>query len=194
MSSATTHRILVAHRDAEHREHLCHMLESIGHQVIGSVGTCSEVVTIAAERSAEVIVSSLYLVDGDGIDALVEASRTQPIPSVIVTPRTDLEHVTHALEDHVMAYLVEPVSSEDLRPTIMLVVNRFEQFQDLQKEVDDLKSALRARKTIEKAKGLLMKHKGLDEPTAYRMLQTRANEQRRKMLEVAEEILSTDSV
>ncbi len=185
----TTHRILVAHRDDDRRGDLQAMIESIGHVVVGAAGTTREVVSLANEANAEVIVSSLRLADGDGIAALLQVARDQPLPSVIVTHRSDLEHVQHALEDHVMAYLVEPITAEDLRPTIALVMNRFSQFQDLQKEVEDLKTALAARKTIERAKGALMKQHGLDEDAAYRMLQKLASAQRRKLAEFARALL-----
>lgn len=187
--NATIHRILVAHRNDSRRIDLRSMLESIGHVVVGEASTHSEVVGLATETAAEVIVSSLRLSDGDGIAALIEVSREQPLPSVIVTPRSDLAHVQHALEDHVMAYLVEPITAEDLRPTIALVMSRFAQFQELQKEVEDLKTALTARKVIERAKGMVMKEHALDEQTAYRNLQKLANAQRRKLVEVAEDVL-----
>lgn len=125
---------------------------------------------------------------------MIDIARVCPIPSVIVTKRSDLQAVERALDDHVMAYLVEPIEQDDLRPTIQLAMTRFEQFSELQKEVQDLKGALQARKMIEKAKGLLMKKRSLDEATAFRLLQTTANKERRKLVEVAEALLLADGM
>lgn len=188
------HRILVAHREPERSDELRAMLERIGHAVIGLAHTLDEVVTAVQNGRPDVIVASLRLRDGDSIQALVDASRDQPIPSIIVTPRSDLESVERALDDHVMAYLVEPVADEDLRPTIRLVMARFEQFLELQREVVDLKQTLETRKTIEKAKGLLMRRRGIGEAEAFRLLQRTANNQRRKMAEVAAAVLLADGL
>lgn len=191
MPEATPRKILVCHRDAARRAELQSALESLGHAVVAAVGKRWDVVELARKHRPEVILSSLRLEDGDSIDALVEVSREDPVPSVIVTTRTDLEAVERALDDHVMAYLVEPVTAADLQPTIVLVLSRFEEFQALRREVDTLKSAMEARKVIEKAKGQLMKAKQLPEADAYRLMQKLASEKRRKLVEIAEAILLT---
>ena len=113
----------------------------------------------------------------------------EPRPSVITTTRDDVDAVTDALEDHVMAYLIEPVRPEDLRPTIHLVMARFAEFQALHEEVESLQDALRTRKTVERAKGLLMKQDGLEEAEAFRRLQKLASQKRMKLADVAEAIL-----
>lgn len=189
-----SHRILVAHREPERGAELRSMLERIGHAVIGLAHTLDEVVAAVQDGRPEVIVASLRLRDGDSIQALVDVSRDRPIPSIIVTPRSDLDSVERALDDHVMAYLVEPVQHQDLRPTIRLVMTRFEQFLELQREVVDLKATLAARKSIEKAKGLLMRRRGIGEAEAFRLLQRTANNQRRKLAEVAAAVLLADGL
>jgi response regulator NasT len=184
-----SHRILVAHHDTERGNELSQLLTSLGHDVAGHVSTRADVMATCRGTRPDLILSSLRLEDGDAIRSLIDISRIDPLPSIIVTPRSDLASVERALEDHVMAYLVEPVVEEDLRPTIKLVLARFEQFRELQAEVQDLKSALTARKTIEKAKGVLMKQHGLDESEAFRMLQKTAASKRRKLLDIADAIL-----
>lgn len=194
MNQEATQRILVAHHNPERRLELEDLLRSIGHSVVATVGTRHELIAAVDRTEVNVIVSSLRLADGDGIEALITASQDDPIPSVIVTPRTEQEAVLHALDDHVMAYLVEPVTANDLRPTIQLVVNRFEQFKELRQEVDDLRAALAARKVIERAKGLLMQRDAIDENAAHRLLQQLANDRRKKLIEIAHAVLAGEQI
>lgn len=181
--------VLVAHSDPGRREHLQEVLEGMEHKVVSSVATGRALIKECLRLNPDLIVSNVDLDDMDGIDALIEASRHEPRPSVIVASDDDMEKVEKALEDHVMAYLVEPVDQDTLRPTIYLVRQRFEQFQELRQEIRDLKSALSARKSVERAKGLLMRERNLDEDAAYRLLRKTANDRRKTMAEVAEALL-----
>ena len=88
-----------------------------------------------------------------------------------------------------MAYLVKPIKQADLEPAIALAIRRFEQFQQLRQEADDLRQALEDRKVIERAKGVLMKKAQLDEQEAFRRLQKLARDKNKKIVEIARSIL-----
>src|SRR5262249_45272192 len=102
------------------------------------------------------------------------------------------EFVRRAEADHILAYLVKPIKQADLEPAIGIAVRRFEQFQALRQETADLKQALEDRKTIEKAKGILMKKTGMDENDAFRRLQKLASEKNKKLVEIARSILTAE--
>jgi response regulator NasT len=91
-----------------------------------------------------------------------------------------------------MAYLVKPIKQADLEPAIAIAIRRFDQFQALRKEAVDLKQALEDRKTIEKAKGILMKKVNLDEHEAFRRLQKLASDKNKKLIEIARSILTAE--
>lgn len=186
--------ILVAHGDEGTLSILVSTLESLSHRVVARVTTGKELVAEARQRDPDLIISNVELRDMDGIEALIEASRHDPKPSVIVAKKEHMDKVEKALEDHVMAYLVEPVTEDDLRPTIYLVRRRFEQFQELKDKVDTLEEALEARKTVEKAKGIVMRTKGLDEESAYQFLRKLSNDRRKKIAEVAEAVLLAEQI
>jgi response regulator NasT len=88
--------------------------------------------------------------------------------------------------------LIKPIKHSDLEPAIGIAMRRFEQFQDLRKEASDLRRALEDRKVIEKAKGLLMKKAGLDEHDAFRRLQKLASDRNRKLIEIAQMLLTAE--
>ncbi len=73
-------------------------------------------------------------------------------------------------------------------------MSRFEQFQDLRRETDDLRQAMEDRKIIERAKGILMQRVGLSEDEAYRRLNKTARDGNRKLRDVAQSILTTEDL
>ena len=130
--------------------------------------------------------------DMDGIDAAAQIYRKEAIPVILVSAYHDAEFIRRAEADHIMAYLVKPIKQADLEPAIGIAMRRFEQFQALRKETTDLKQALEDRKIIEKAKGILMKKAGLDEHDAFRRLQKLASDKNRKLVEIAQIILTAE--
>lgn len=187
-------RIVLAHPEPDRREALTAILERLGHDVVTVASNQRELVGAGVAGEADLIVTAVRLDDGDGIDALLEIEKHAPLPAVVIALHDEMGEIEKALSDHVMAYLAEPVTEDDLRPTIHLVRRRFEQFEDLRQEVDDLREALAARKQIEKAKGKLMQRHDLTEDEAYRRLQKLASSRRIKMIEVANAILLADEV
>lgn len=182
--------IFLGHPDADTRNHLQAILESLDHRVSGAVGTVADMVRCCVESPPEVIVSGVRYPDGDGVKSLTEISAREPVPAVVIARREDAEAVERALEDHVMAYLIEPVTKDDLRPTLLVVKRRFEQFQELRREIESLKEALAARKKIERAKGILMHQCEITEEQAYLQLRRSATDARAKIVDVAEEVIS----
>lgn len=186
--------ILLAHHDDGSLDVLRSQIKKLGHEVACSLDQASELVQCSRENTPDLIVTSMELKDGPAIDALLRVAETEPVPGIVVTERASLASVEKALQDHVFAFLVEPVTVDDLRPTIYLVQRRFEQFEALRAEVEDLKDALAARKSIERAKGIIMKRHDLDEDEAYRRLQKLASSKRRKLAEIADAILVSEDI
>lgn len=187
-------KILVAHPDEGQRRVLAAMLDAMEHTVVSLVASGQALIADALRLGPDLIISAVQLEGMDGVDALIEASRHEPRPAVIVTTQDDLDKVEEAMQDHVMAYLIQPVTEVDLRPTIYLVHRRFEQFQELRREVKELKAALEARKTIERAKGILMRKRNLSEEDAYQLLRKTANDGRTTIVQVAEALLLAEKM
>jgi len=130
--------------------------------------------------------------DMDGIDAATLIEKEAPVPVILVSAHHDADTVRRAELDHIMAYLVKPIKQADLEPAIAIAIHRFDQFQALRKEAGDLRQALEDRKTIEKAKGILMKKVNLDEHDAFRRLQRLASDKNKKLVEIARSILMAE--
>ena len=142
-------KTLLAHPNPEQRAQLKRALTELGHEIICDCDSCHQLASTVRASQPDLIVTGVDLVDGDGIQTLVALGDEYAIPAIVVTQRTSLQVVERAMLDHVMAYLIEPVEVREIKPTIHLVLKRFEQFQELQSEVDSLRSALNDRKIIE---------------------------------------------
>src|SRR5205085_3290928 len=115
------------------------------------------------------------------------------VPVVLISAYHDATLAERAeAEGHVQAFLVKPVKQADLELAIRLAARRFEQFQALRQEAGDLRQALEDRKLIERAKGALMRHVGLDEQTAFRRLQRLSSTHNRKVVEIAKLLLAAE--
>lgn len=181
--------ILIAHGSDDVRANLIDAVND-SHTITAACGTVAEMKRAAIERRPDLLITGIWFPDGDGIDTAIELGREHPLPCVISTAERSLELVEKAMEDHVMAYLIEPVSAEELHAAIIVAWSRFEQFRDLESQVDDLKTALEHRKTIERAKGLLMATRSMSESEAFSNLRRRAQDRRIRMVDIASEILA----
>jgi response regulator NasT len=93
-----------------------------------------------------------------------------------------------------MGYLLKPLRDGELLPTIELAVSHFQEFIALQKENENLKKTLEARKIIERAKGILMKSRGLSEAEAFSLIQKKSMDLRKPMGEIAQAVIVSEEL
>ena len=185
-------RIAVADDEPDMREYFQTMLTRLGHEVVVVAEDGRELLEKCREVNPDLVITDIKMPDMDGIDAAARLYRQSPVPVILVSAYHDAEFIRRAEADHVMAYLVKPIKQSDLIPAIRLAMHRFEQFEALRLEATNLKQALEDRKIIEKAKGILMKKASLDEPSAFRRLQKLASDKNRKLIEIAQMILTAE--
>ena len=185
-------RIAVADDEPDMRDYFRKILPRLGHQVVAAAATGRELVEQCRETQPDLVITDIKMPDMDGIDAATAMYQERPVPVILVSAYHDPDLITRAEADHILGYLVKPIKQSDLGPSISLAMRRFEQFEALRRETADLRQALEDRKVIERAKGLLMKKAGLDEPEAFRRLQKLAMDNNAKMVEVARMVLTAD--
>jgi len=185
-------RIAVADDELDVRDWFERMLPRLGHQVVSTAETGRQLVEQCRALQPDLVITDIRMPELDGIEAAKELYRDHPVPVVLVSAYHDEELIARAEQDHVMAYLIKPIKQADLEPTIAIAMRRFAQFESLREEASGLRQALEDRKIVERAKGILMKKAGLDEPTAFRRLQKLASEKNRKLVDVARIILTAE--
>jgi response regulator NasT len=185
-------RIAVADDEPDMRDYFVKILPRLGHRVVVVAQTGAELVEQCRAQHPDLVLTDIKMPDMDGIEAALHLYREQAVPVILVSAHHDPELIKRAEADHIMAYLVKPIKQADLGPAISLALRRFEQFEALRREAADLKLALEDRKVIERAKGVLMKRAGLDEPSAFRRLQKTASDRNLKLVEVARMIVTAE--
>ena len=181
--------MLLAEDEALIRLDLKEMLEEEGFIVCGEAGDGATAVRLATELRPDLVVLDVKMPVLDGISAAEQIVSARIAPVVILTAFSQRDLVERAREAGAMAYLVKPFQAKDLLPTIEMAVSRFAELVALEREVVDLSSRLEARKTIDRAKGVLQSQHGLSEPDAFRWVQRQSMDQRRSMRSVAQDVL-----
>ncbi len=186
-------RIAVADDEPRMRDYYQDTLPLLGHRVTCAARTGRDLVQHCRDDHPDLIITDIKMPDMDGIDAVIELGREEPIPAILVSAYHDPELFERTKGGHVLAYLVKPIKQTDLEAAITIAMQRFEQFRTLRQEAGALRQALEDRKLIERAKGVLMKQAGLDEEEAFLRLQRLARDFSQKMVEVARMILKVEA-
>lgn len=159
--------------------------------VTGVATTGNQAVDFCHKEHPEVVLMDVCMPELDGIEASRRIMEQNPTCVVMLTAYADLQFVLRAEEAGVMAYLLKPVSAEQVLPTLELARRRFSEFLLLRKEIAELQNTLETRKLVERAKGILMDRTRLSETEAFRKLQKLAMNRRLTLRAVAEKIIST---
>ncbi len=185
-----TLRIAIAEDEPRLLKDLEEMLVELGHQVVAKATNGQELVEQCRAMHPDLVVTDIKMPDMDGLDAAKDIRRNEPIPVVLVSAHSDADFIERALQNHVLSYLIKPITVDQLKAAIALAMRRFREFQALRQEADGLRQALQDRKVIERAKGLLMKEANLDEEEAFRRLQMLARSKNLKLAQFADLILT----
>jgi AmiR/NasT family two-component response regulator len=184
-------RILVAEDETIIRLDLVEMLERAGLDVCAEARDGEEAVALARECEPDLAIMDVKMPHLDGIEAARRILDERPIPIVMLTAYGQDELVSRAIEAGVFGYLVKPFREQDLLPAIQTARARYDELQELRQEAESLADALAARKTIERAKGLLMKKEGLSEEDAFARLRKASQVSGRPLKVVAEAVVAT---
>jgi two-component system, response regulator PdtaR len=184
-------RVLVAEDETIIRLDLRDLLERSGFEVCAEARDGEEAVALARSEQPDVAIMDVKMPKLDGIEAARRILDDRPIPIVMLTAYGQDELVTRAVEAGVFGYLVKPFREQDLLPAIRTARARHEELAALRDEAESLAEALAARKSIERAKGLLMAREGLSEQEAFARLRKASQVSGRPLRVVADALIAT---
>ena len=144
----------------------------------------------AAAFKPDVIVIASESPDRDTLESLREANIHNPRPVVMFVDRSAPGLAEAAVTAGVAAYVVDGLSESRVRPVLEVAMSRFSLMQKLRTDLDKAHADLAARKDIDRAKGLLMKERGLDEDAAFRLLRKLAMDTGRPLGAVAADLIA----
>ena len=173
------------------------LLEGLREAGLAAVTHISEMHHLLARIYAldpDVIIIDLENPSRDVLEQMFQVSRAVRRPIAMFVDQSDTETIRASVDAGVSSYIVDGLKKERIKPILDLCISRFNAFAKLQDELERTKTALEDRKVIDRAKGVLMKVKGLTEDEAYVLLRSTAMREKKKIGEIAQSIVTASEL
>lgn len=144
----------------------------------------------AAEFKPDCIIVACESPDRDTLESLRESNAGNPRPVVMFVDKSAPALAEAAVDAGVAAYVVDGLQAARVRPVMEVAMSRFQLMQKLRHDLEKAQADLAARKTVERAKGLLMKERGIDEEEAFKALRKLAMDSGRPLAAIAADLLA----
>ncbi len=189
--SAASLRILLIDPIKDRAARVEEALRGAGHRVTASLDRPADLMQTVEGVNPDVIIFNLGTPDRDTIECLRQTVSLRPRPVVMFVDRSGESMIADAIAAGVTAYVVDGFNARRVNAVLHVAVARFRHSQALASELARTKAKLAERKTIERAKGILMRQKGLSEEEAYNSLRRLAMDHGKPIAELAENIITT---
>ena len=146
------------------------------------------------EIDPDVIVIDLENPNRDMLESMFQISRAVKRPIAMFVDKSDEASIEAAVDAGVSAYIVDGLKQERVRPILKMAISRFNAFSRLSRELEEARGELENRKLIDRAKAVLMRTRGLSEEEAYALLRRTAMGQNRKIVEIAQSLITAASL
>ena len=186
-------RVLVVDESPERAELLREGLADAGYEVAASISSPLALLKTIDRLQPDIIVIDTESPSRDVLEHLVVMSQHTPRPVVMFASDAEPEKIREATRAGVSAYVVNGLSKERIKAIVDVAVARFEEMQGLRTQLAEANQKLSDRKLVDRAKGILMKTRGLDEDAAYSLLRRTAMDRKLKLAEVAQLVLDAPS-
>jgi len=142
------------------------------------------------EIAPDVVLIDLGNPSRDMLEEYFTVSRAVSRPIAMFVDESDEEAIGASIDAGVSVYVVDGLAASRIRPVLDLAVRRFGAFARLQADLEEAKGKLAERETVDKAKRILMKSRGLSEPDAYAELRRKAMQSSRRIADIAEAVVT----
>ena len=182
-------KVLLVDDDPDRAAEIRAALQAIGYRVVSQLASSIDLYVAMHICKPDVVIVGADSPSRDALEHIALVSRDAPKPIVMFATDARSATIREAVRAGVSAYVVDGLAPERLQPILTVAVERFAAMQQLRDELAETRTALKARKLIERAKGMLMKQRDVDEETAYRLLRKFAMDQGVNMQVAAERTL-----
>ena len=182
-------RVLVIDESCNRAAEICAGLAIAGHQVAAVLPSALDLVAQVEAVKPDVILIQTDSPSRDTLEHLSVLGRDLPKPVIMFADDDDSQAIRQAMRAGVAAYVVDGLAPSRIKAIVEVAVARFEEYQALRRERDEASQKLSARILIDRAKGILMKTRKIDEETAYHSLRKLAMERGQKLSAVAQDVV-----
>lgn len=183
-------KVMIVDNDMDRTTPLKQSLLDSGYDVIAHIKDTANLDRACRELQPDIVIIDTDSPSRDTLENICVMTMHEPRPIVMFTHDGDKEQIRQATRAGVSAYVVGNIPSERLQPVIDAAVARFDEFKLLRTELNEANEKLNERKVVERAKGLLMKQRGLDEEQAYNMLRSMAMQRNMKIADLANQLMN----
>ncbi|MBD8067165.1 ANTAR domain-containing protein [Devosia sp. PTR5] len=169
-------------------------LREAGHTAVHIVTDIDEVASQIGMIAPDVVIIDLENPNRDVLEHFFALSRIIERPIAMFVDKSDPAEIEAAVDAGVSAYVVDGLRKDRVKPILDMAIVRFRAFSRLRKELEAARSELQGRKVIDKAKSILMQSRGLSEDEAYSLLRTTAMNQNRKILDIAQALITASDL
>ena len=181
--------IVVVEKDRERAILIVESLRASGDHDIHVIGDDSGLARAISSRNPDIVLIDIQSPSRDVIEELTLASAPMDRPVAMFVDQSDGALTRAAIQAGVSAYVVDGLRSARIKPIIDAAIARFQMFQQMRTELEATRRALEERKIIDRAKGLLMKARGIDEDAAYALLRRAAMDQGKRVADIAQQLV-----
>jgi response regulator NasT len=182
-------RVLIVDESDERATVLREGLVMAGHEVAASLASPIELLRAVEELRPDVIVIDTESPTRDVLEHVVVVSQSSPRPIVMFSTDGGGETIRDAVRAGVSAYVVDGLEAARVNTIVQVACARFEEFQRLKAELAEVNLKLSDRKLVERAKGLLMRSRGLSEENAYHALRKLAMSKKLRLGDIAQQVI-----
>lgn len=187
---ASESRILVVEPDPKRARDIVDALNAAGWTDVKALAQISALDRTVKEFAPDIVLIDLANPDRDTLEHITYATETTKRAVALFVDQTDDNLTKAALNAGVSAYVVDGLTMNRIKPVLETAIARFKIMRQMQSELDAAKQALEDRKTIDRAKGILMRQRGVSEDEAYNLLRKTAMDQSRKVIDVAQALVT----
>jgi two-component system, response regulator / RNA-binding antiterminator len=188
--AATRLRVLLVDDTPERVAVLKEALACAGCVVDGVTTPGDDLAAVVRERQPDAVIIDVDSPSRDTLESLRAINRDLPRPIIMFVERSDGSAIEEAMKAGVSAYVIDGLNAQRVKSIIDVALARFKEYQTLRSELERTKGSLQDRKIIDRAKGILMEQRKLGEDEAYRALRRLAMEQNRRLVDVAQQLIT----
>ena len=146
------------------------------------------------DEEPDVILIDLENPNRDVLEQMCQVSRVVSRPVAMFVDSSDAGMIESAIDAGIGAYVVDGLRKERVKAIVETTISRFRAFSRLRTELDETRQQLADRKVIDRAKGILMRERRIDEETAYQLMRKTAMSENLRLSEVARSIITAQGL
>lgn len=187
-------QVILVSQSSDRSVEIENLLAGAGYHIIAKLNDNDNIAMSVAQLDPDFVVFQFEALEDEVLATLLKISVDAPTPVILSSPNFDEESLERVISSGIDAYVVDDINQRNFPMIVRLAVAQFEKMKKLNNELTKAKASLLERKTVEKAKGILMRQRMVDEDVAYKILRTHSMNQGKKMFDVAEGVISASEL